>query len=69
MSITSYSQQNIRRTTLKGKYNYPSNIELLGQTNLAKVCEVPFKVDLVSEAKCHERVFDAGESILNTVNK
>lgn len=62
MLITSFSQLNIRRATLKGKY--PFNIEFLSQTNLDKVCEVPFKVDLVSEDKCQVRVFDAGVSIL-----
>lgn len=29
-------------------------------TYLVEECEVPFKVDFVSEAKCQESVFDAG---------
>lgn len=29
-------------------------------TNLVKACWVPFDVDLVSEAKCQERVLEAG---------
>lgn len=30
-------------------------------TNFIKVCEAPFNVDLVSDAKCQERVLEAGE--------
>lgn len=31
-----------------------------GKTYLGNECWLPFRVDLVSEAKCQERVFDAG---------
>lgn len=30
-------------------------------THFVGACEAPFKVGFVSEAKCHESVFDAGE--------
>lgn len=30
-------------------------------THFVETCEAPFKVGFVSEAKCHESVFDAGE--------
>lgn len=43
-------------------------MELSDETNLAKVCEVPFNVDLVSVSMCHERVLDAGESIPHIIS-
>lgn len=39
---------------------YSLELIIYCSTHLAEEYEVPFKVDLVSEAKCHESVLDAG---------
>lgn len=38
-------------------------------TNLTKPQEAPFRVDVVSDARCHERVFAAAAVPIVTVHK